>query len=206
MQLTNTFMGQIRRSAPCGKCRGEGLFIEKPCTACQGNKVRLGRANVEATIPPGVDNGTILHMPGQGDDGINGGRPGDLYIPVKVTADGRFTRDKHGLITNSRVSYPQAALGARLTLEGVDSTFQLDIPPGTQSGQEFRVRSQGVPPIGGGERGDLRVRVDVDVPRELSPYQIQLLETLDKTFAGEEAEATGSDSGFLGDFLNSVKQ
>jgi molecular chaperone DnaJ len=205
VQLTNTFMGQIRRSAPCAKCGGEGQFIETPCTSCKGGKVVMNRVNIEANVPPGVDNGTVLHMPGQGDDGINGGRPGDLYVAVKVTPDERFTRDKHGLITNRSVPYPKAAMGSTLSLDGIDSAFQLVLPAGTQSGQEFRVRGQGVPPIGGGERGDLRVRIQVDVPRELSEYQKQLLDTLEKTFEGQEFNA-GEGPGFLGDFLKSVKK
>jgi molecular chaperone DnaJ len=205
VQLTNTFMGQIRRSAPCAKCGGEGQIVETPCTTCKGGKVVLNRTKLDANIPQGVDNGTILHMPGQGDDGINGGRPGDLYLAVKVKADARFTRDKHGLITNVGISFPKAAMGATLTLDGIDNAFQLVLPAGTQSGQEFRVRSQGVPPIGGGERGDLRVRVQVDVPKDLSEYQKHLLETLEKTFEGEEVP-TDEGPGFLGDFLKSVKK
>lgn len=205
VQLTNTFMGQIRRSAPCGKCGGEGQVIEAPCPTCKAGKVVLNRVKVEANIPPGVDSGTILHMAGQGDDGINGGRPGDLYVSVKVTPDARFTRDKHGLITHVPVSFPKAAMGATLMLDGIDSAFQLVLPAGTQSGQEFRVRSQGVPPIGGGERGDLRVRVQVDVPRELSEYQKQLLDSFEKTLEGVEPKA-GEGPGFLGDFLKSVKK
>ncbi|MDQ2986308.1 MAG: molecular chaperone DnaJ [Armatimonadota bacterium] len=206
VQLTNTFMGQIRRSAPCMKCAGEGQLIETPCPTCKAVKVVLNRVKVEANIPPGVDNGTVLHMPGQGDDGVNGGRPGDLYIPVKVKSDARFMRDKHGLITQAAVSFPKAAMGSTLSLQGVDADFQLVLPPGTQSGHEFRVRGQGIPPIGGGERGDLRVRINVAVPRELSPYQVQLLETLEKTFDGVEVPQGGDDNGFLGDFLSSVKK
>ena len=189
----------------CPGCHGAGQVIESPCPTCRGGKVVLNRVKVEANVPPGVDNGTILHMPGQGDDGINGGRPGDLYVAVKVAADPRFTRDKHGLITNIAITFPKAAMGATLTLDGIDSGFQLSIPAGTQSGQEFRVRGQGVPPIGGGERGDLRVRVQVDVPRELSEYQKQLLDSFEKSLEGDQ-KATGEGPGFLGDFLKSVKK
>ena len=96
-------------------------------------------------------------------------------------------------------------MGATLMLDGIDSAFQLVLPAGTQSGQEFRVRGQGVPPIGGGERGDLRVRVQVDVPQELSEYQKQLLDSFEKTLQGEEPKA-GEGPGFLGDFLKSVKK
>lgn len=206
VQLTNTFMGQLRRSMPCAKCNGEGQFIETPCDTCKGGKVTLNHVNVEANIPPGVDNGTVLHMPGQGDDGINGGRPGDLYIPVSVKPDPRFTRDKHGLITHAAISFPKAAMGATLNLEGVDGSFQLVVPAGTQSGHEFRVRGQGIPAIGGGERGDLRVRLNVAVPKELSEYQKQLLDSLEKTFDENAPQQAKDDAGFFGDFLKSVKK
>lgn len=204
VQVTNTFMGQVRRSSTCPRCGGEGTIVKEPCKKCRGQKLERTKARIEVKIPPGVDTGTMLHLPGQGDDGINGGRPGDLYVGVRVDNDPRFVRDKIGLLTQVTISFPQAALGARLQLEGVDSQFELVIPAGTQSGQEFRVREQGVPPVGSNDRGDLRVRVNVEVPRELTEYQLQLLETFQKTLQSDSAGP--GDKGFLGDFLKTVKR
>lgn len=204
VQVTNTFMGQVRRSATCPRCNGEGQVITERCPKCKGEKLQRVNAKLDVNIPPGVDTGTVLHMPGQGDDGINGGRPGDLYIAVRVQNDARFIRDSRGLMTNVSITFPQAAIGARLSLEGVDSEFELNIPAGTQPGQEFRVRGQGVPPVGGKERGDLRVRVNVEVPKDLSEYQKQLLESFEKTLSGESPQKP--DKGYLGEFLKTVKK
>jgi molecular chaperone DnaJ len=203
VQTTQTFMGQVRRTATCARCGGEGRIVREPCERCRGNRMEQVTARYDVNIPPGVDTGTVLHVPGQGEDGLNGGRPGDLYVALRVKPDSRFIRDKNGLLTQVRLSYPQAVLGASLHLEGVDSEFELTVPPGTQPGQEFRVRGQGVPPLGSLARGDLRVRVIVDVPKELTDYQRQLIESLDKTLRGEVGST--AEKGFLGDFLKSVK-
>lgn len=204
VQVTNTFMGQVRRSAPCRKCMGEGQIIEEACKACAGQKRKQTRAKVDVDIPPGVDTGTILHVPGQGDDGINGGRPGDLYVGVNVKADSRFIRDRQGLLTNVGISFAQAALGANLKLDGIDGEFDLSIPGGTQSGQEFRIRGQGVPQIGSRDRGDLRVRVVVDVPTQLNEYQRQLLESFDDSFNATPSK--DPERGYLKEFLKTVKK
>jgi len=165
---------------------------------------QTAKTKFEVNIPPGVDTGTVLHIPGQGDDGVNGGRPGDLYVAVRVKADPRFTRDSHGLMTNVPISFAQAALGAKLKLDGIDSEFDLGVPAGTQSGQEFRIRGQGVPQVGSQDRGDLRVRVAVDVPKDLTEYQKQLLESFQESF---DAKKSGKpEQGFLGDFLKTVKK
>lgn len=204
VQVTNTFMGQVRRSATCSRCGGEGQVVQEHCRKCKGQRLERTQAKLDVQVPPGVDTGTVLHVPGQGDDGINGGRPGDLYVGIRVQADPRFTRDRQGLITQVQVTYPQAALGASLHLEGVDGEFELRIPAGTQPGQEFRVRGQGVPQVGASERGDLRVRVNVEVPKQLTEYQKQLLESYQRSLNGEAQ--TAAEKGFLGDFLKTVKK
>lgn len=205
VHVTTTFLGQVRRTMTCGHCHGEGRVITRKCRNCDGRKLEKKHTRVEVRIPAGIDDGAVLHLPSQGDDGINGGRPGDLYVRVHVQRDPRFTRDERGLLTQVNITYPQAALGASLLLEGIDGEFELIIPPGTQPGQEFRVRGQGLPPVGGAERGDLRVRVNVAVPKSLTEYQKQLLENLQRTFEGKEDGAAKS-SGFLQEFLRDIKK
>jgi molecular chaperone DnaJ len=200
VEVANTFMGQVRRTATCSKCGGEGRIVKEPCERCKGRKLERAHARVEVAIPSGVDTGAVLHVPGQGDDGINGGRPGDLYVAIRVKQDPRFSRDAFGLITQVGLTFSQAALGATLDLEGIDGRFELNVPPGTQPGQEFRIRGQGVPPVGSAQRGDLRVKVNVVVPKELTEYQRQLLEAFDKG----EPEGTAAP-GFLDEFIKSVK-
>lgn len=205
VHVTATFLGQVRRTMTCGRCHGEGRVITRKCSNCNGKKLLSKRARVEVRIPGGIDDGTVLHLPSQGDDGINGGRPGDLYVRVHVQRDPRFVRDDRGLLTQVNITYPQAALGASLVLEGIDGEFELIIPPGTQPGQEFRVRGQGLPPVGGTERGDLRVRVNVVVPKSLTEYQKQLLENLQRTLEGKE-DSTARSNSFLQEFLREIKK
>lgn len=206
VQVANTFLGQVRQTMTCGRCRGEGKVVKAVCSACKGKKLEKKKARVEVRVPTGIDNNTVLHLPSQGDDGIHGGRPGDLYVRVMVERDPRFTRDERGLLTQVNLTYPQAALGTTLLLEGIDGEFELVIPPGTQPGQEFRVRGQGIPPVGGTERGDLRVRVNISVPKKLSPYQKQLLENLQRSLEGGETPEERKDSGFLQEFLREIKK
>ncbi|MCH8275351.1 MAG: molecular chaperone DnaJ [Armatimonadetes bacterium] len=204
VQVTNTLLGQIRRSATCARCGGEGRVNQEPCPRCDGRMLEKRRARIEVEIPPGVENGTMLHLPYQGDDGVSGGRPGDLYVGVRVKEDARFARDEHGLLTQVEISFPQAALGDTLVIDGVEGEFELIVPPGTQPGQEFRVPSQGVPRIGSRERGDLRVRVNVKVPKRLSEYDRHLLEQLQRSLNGERPGRTGK--GFLEQFRETIKE
>src|SRR5947207_2479859 len=114
VQVTNTFMGQVRRSTTCGRCGGEGQVVKERCPKCQGQRLERVKAKMDVNVPPGVDTGTVLHLPGQGDDGINGGRPGDLYVAVRVQNDARFIRDSKGLATNVSITFSQAVMGASL--------------------------------------------------------------------------------------------
>ncbi|KAA0226211.1 MAG: molecular chaperone DnaJ [Armatimonadetes bacterium] len=203
MEVTQTLLGHIRRTATCRRCGGEGRVNRKPCKACKGKMLEEKDVDVDVAIPSGVESGTILHLPYQGDDGVNGGRPGDLYVVVNVQEDARFIRDSKGLLTQVEITYPQAALGATVRLQGVDGEFDLVIPPGSQPGQEISVREQGIPAMGSTKRGDLRVRLVVRVPRELTDYQRHLLEQLQKSFTGQNTDS--KTGGFFEQFRKSVR-
>lgn len=202
-QTMNTLMGQIRRTSTCGRCMGSGKVIKEKCKRCSGKMVEKRKTHLEVSIPPGVDYGTMLHIPGQGDEGLYGGRPGDLYVGVKVLDDNRFTRDERGLITHVNLTIPQAVLGVILTLEGVTGEFELEIPPGTQPGQEFRVPGQGVPRLGSKERGDLRVRVSVEIPKKLTDEQKTLMEAFERSISGGASRRKGR--GFVEAFKQKLK-
>ncbi|HWP31633.1 MAG TPA: molecular chaperone DnaJ [Fimbriimonadales bacterium] len=199
MHITNTLMGQIRRAMTCPHCSGQGEIIEEKCKRCKGKMLEKRHARVEVEIPPGVDNGTLLHLPYQGDDGLYGGRPGDLYVAVRVKDDPRFIRDERGLLTYVEVTFPQAALGTTLKIDGIDEELELKIPPGTQPSQEFRLQGKGLPKIGSKERGDLRVRVIVNVPKKLTEEQKRLLEEFQKSLEGQAREESSS-------FLHTLKE
>jgi molecular chaperone DnaJ len=204
VHVAQTLLGHVRRSATCRRCEGEGKTIPTPCKECGSAKLTRKHARIEVDVPTGVDTGTVLHLPYQGDDGVNGGRPGDLYVQIRVKDDARFVRDERGLITNVSVSFPQAALGATLDLDGVDGKFQLVVPPGTQAGHEFRVPGQGVPRVGTKERGELRVKVSITVPRTVDEFQRHLLEQLQRSLNGEKPK--GSSKQFLDQFRETLKK
>jgi molecular chaperone DnaJ len=141
--------------------------------------------NLAARVPAGVDTGTRLCYRGAGEAGANGGPPGDLYVYIAVDEDKTFRRQGQDLVISRSVSFPQAALGHRLTIPGLDGDLEFDVPGGTQSGAVFRLPGKGLPYLGQDRTGDLLIAVTVRTPTDLSPQQ----ETLLREFAElEEAK------------------
>ena len=176
--------GQFAVTTPCSTCNGNGRSIETPCSNCRARGFERRRRTRTVTIPAGVDNGMQVRITGEGDAGSNGGPPGNLYVQVRVREHPFFVRDESDLLYRTSLNMAEAALGMTKpipTLEGDD--VDLEIPPGTQAGSEFRVRSRGVPRIRRDgrptdRRGDIRVLVDVDIPSKLNKYQRKLVEDL----------------------------
>ena len=176
--------GQFAVTTPCSACNGNGRSIETPCSNCRARGFERRRRTRTVTIPAGVDNGMQVRITGEGDAGSNGGPPGNLYVQVRVREHPFFVRDESDLLYRTSLNMAEAALGMTKpipTLEGDD--VDLEIPPGTQAGSEFRVRSRGVPRIRRDgrptdRRGDIRVLVDVDIPSKLNKYQRKLVEDL----------------------------
>lgn len=176
--------GQFAVTTPCSSCNGNGRSIETPCSNCRARGFERRRRTRTVTIPAGVDNGMQVRITGEGDAGANGGPPGNLYVQVRVREHPFFVRDESDLLYRTSLNMAEAALGMTKpipTLEGDD--VDLDIPPGTQAGSEFRVRSRGVPRIRRDgrptdRRGDIRVLVDVDIPAKMNKYQRKLVEDL----------------------------
>ncbi len=176
--------GQFAVTTPCSACNGNGRSIETPCSNCRARGFERRRRTRTVTIPAGVDNGMQVRVTGEGDAGSNGGPPGNLYVQVRVREHPFFVRDESDLLYRTSLNMAEAALGITKpipTLEGDD--VELEMPPGTQAGSEFRVRSRGVPRIRRDgrptdRRGDIRVLVDVDIPSKLNKYQRKLVEDL----------------------------
>ena len=168
--------GFLSVSQPCQQCRGEGTILEQPCRGCHGQ----GRVKVERSlsvkIPAGVETGTRLRVSGEGEAGIRGGGRGDLYVVIQVAEHPLFVRDGDDLLCEVPIAFTQAALGAELKIPTLNGSTKLKVPPGTQSGAEFRLRGQGMPNLRGYGVGDLRVRILVEVPTRLTARQRQLLE------------------------------
>jgi len=179
----------------CPACQGSGQVIREACAACRGQG-RVERERVlEVGVPAGVDSGTRLRMPGQGEPGTNGGPPGDLYIFLEVKEHPFFERRGADLYCTIPVSFPQAALGATIKMPTLKGEEDFEIPEGTQSGQIFRQKGKGLPNPHGG-KGDLYVSVRIVTPSKLSREQRKLLEQLSPLLKVENKPAEQNSSFF----------
>ena len=159
-------------------CEATGRRILTPCHECRGDgRVRASRS-IDVEVPAGVDDGQRLRLTGRGPAAPRGGNPRDLYVTIRVAAHPDFERHGDDLLHVRRVSVAQAALGAVLTVPTLEADTALTIPPGTQPGQMFRVKGEGSRTLGSNRRGDLLVRVDVEVSRRLNDEEAALLHRL----------------------------
>lgn len=184
-RLRQSLLGQMVTTTPCGRCSGYGEVIATPCPTCRGDGRTIAEKTYQVDVPAGVDTGSTLRLTGRGAVGARGGGAGDLYVHLRVAGHERYVRDGDDLVTDVPVSIAQAALGARFTLPTLDGDEDLVIPAGTQPGREFVLRGRGVPRLRGRGRGDLRVRVVVEVPSKLSDGEAELL----RRYAEERGEA-----------------
>jgi len=201
--VRNTFLGQVRTSSPCPTCGGSGVKIKNPCHECRGRMVIQETATVAINIPPGVESGATMQIPGQGSDGVGEGRQGDLYVVLTVKDDSRFERRGQTLVTQLEVSFAQAALGDHIRIEGVDETVDVHVAAGTQPGSHITARGMGLPPLHGGRRGDLVVQMQVKVPTKLNDAQTRLIRELAEV-SGEPVPK-GEDRGLLGGLFGKKK-
>ena len=167
--------GHMVFSRTCTACGGNGRQRPRACRACHGTGLALRTESLVARIPPGVSDGELVRLPHKGDAGIRGGTAGDLYVKVRVEADPVFTRHGDDLHLTVPVAVHEAALGARLELDGLDGPVRVRIPPGTQSGQRFRLRERGAPSTRTGVRGDLIVEARLMLPAVLDERSKELL-------------------------------
>ncbi|MDV2078421.1 molecular chaperone DnaJ [Marinobacter xestospongiae] len=181
-------MGQVRMQQgfftvqqACPTCRGAGKIIKNPCKVCHG----AGRVQEEKTlsvkVPPGVDTGDRIRLAGEGEMGVDGGPPGDLYVQIDVREHSIFTRDGRNLYCEVPISIVDASLGGELEVPTLDGRVKLKIPAETQTGKLFRLRNKGVSPVRGGPAGDLLCRVMVETPVNLTKRQKELLEEFQQT-------------------------
>ncbi len=179
----------------CPACQGSGQVIRDPCVSCRGLGRLERQRTLEVGVPAGVDSGTRLRMPGQGEPGINGGPAGDLYIFLEVKEHPFFERRGSDLYCTIPISFPQAALGDTIVVPSLKGTEDFDIPEGTQSGQIFRQKGKGLPNPHGG-KGDLYLSVAVVTPSKLSKEQRKLFEQLGQSLKVENNPAERSSSIF----------
>jgi len=159
----------------CGRCEGTGHIIEKPCQTCRGSGRREQTSPIRFKIPPGVDTGTRLRSGGNGEAGVRGGSPGDLYVVLHVRPHEIFQRDGEDLLCDVPISFVQATLGAEIEIPTLTGKAHIKVPAGTQTGTIFRIRGKGLKSLQGYGTGDLHVRVSVEVPTRLNAKQKEKL-------------------------------
>ena len=177
--------GFFSLASTCPACKGEGHLIEHPCKDCGGLGTQKKRQKIVVTIPPGVENGKRVVIKQQGDTGLNGGPPGDLFVFIRVKPHEYFERQDFNLYCAVPVSITQAALGAEIQVTTLDGKAKVKIPPGTQNGAMIPIKNEGVP-SSGGKRGILYIKVILRIPTKLSKRGKELLEDLAKV-EGEES-------------------
>ena len=170
-----TPFGIMQSTKTCETCRGTGKIIEKKCPNCKGNGVIRVKKVLEVSIPAGIDDGQHVSIRAQGNDGINGGSAGDLIIYITVRPSPIFERDGYDIYCDVPITYAEAALGAEITVPTLEGSEKLQIPEGTQSGTTFTLRGKGITRINSKTRGNLYATVNVEIPKNLSQSQKELL-------------------------------
>lgn len=159
----------------CSSCRGLGSVAEKPCGTCRGNGRMMQPRTETVKIPPGVADGSKIKFKGRGQAGQNGASPGDLYVITKIAPHPFFKRDGGNILLDVPITFVEAAMGASVEIPTTEGSVSLKIPAGTRDGQTFRLRDKGAPKLKGGGRGDMMATVRIDVPKDLSPNEKELL-------------------------------
>jgi molecular chaperone DnaJ len=163
--------GIFIQQTTCPECRGAGEVVSDPCPACSGDGRLHKTSRIKIRIPGGVEDGTRLRSTGNGDAGVRGGAAGDLYVFLHVKEHDVFEREGNDLFCEVPMRFSVAALGGELEVPTLDGKASIKIPAGTQGGTLFRLRDRGVPALSGGKKGDLHVRVQVEVPTKLNTEQ-----------------------------------
>jgi molecular chaperone DnaJ len=183
--LTRTPFGQMVRTMTCEVCHGDGRVASDPCRQCRGRGRLSTMRELDVDVPAGISDGQRIRLGGRGHAGEAGAPAGDLYVLVRVREDARFVREGDDLITPLDVAAPLAALGATLEVPTLDGATSVQLPAGTQPGEVLTVRGEGMPALGRSRRGDLRVVVNVVIPRHLDHAQRDLLEQLNASLRAE---------------------
>lgn len=190
--VTRTPFGQMIRTVVCDTCHGDGRIAKQPCRECHGRGQLAAKRAARVEVPAGISDGQRIRVGGRGHSGAPGAPAGDLYVLVRVRPDERFMREGDDLITTLDVSAPKASLGATLEVSTLEGPHTVEVPAGTQPGDAIVLRSRGMPSLRGGRRGDLRVLVNIVVPRHLSDEQRALTEQLDRTLTDANLRSDGS--------------
>lgn len=180
-----TPFGMISQQKPCTRCGGKGKIINNPCPKCRGNGRYTAAKKIKVSVPAGIDDSQTLQVSGQGHAGINGGPNGDLHVTVSVRPDPIFERDGYDIHTEVPITYTQAVLGDEITVPTIDGKVKYTVPEGTQNGTIFRFKGKGVKKLNSSSRGDQYVHVYIEVPKNLSKKQKDMLKEFESTMTDE---------------------
>lgn len=174
-----TPFGVVQSTQTCDRCRGKGRIIETPCKTCDGTGRVRRKRTIEVTIPAGIDDEQILNVSGKGNAGVNGGPPGDLHVYISVRPHPIFERRGSDVWCEMPITFTQAALGADVEVPTLDGKVSYHVHEGTQPGDTFRLKGKGIQSLRSRSRGDQYVKVTVEIPKNLSEKQKDLLRQLD---------------------------
>jgi molecular chaperone DnaJ len=183
--IVKSARGHMVFSKPCARCGGTGVQADIRCTVCGGRQVDLRTETFAINIPAGLEDGARVRMAGKGHAGANAGEPGDLFVTVRVAPHPMFRRDGDDLHIVVPVSIHEAALGAKIYVPSLEGQARVRVPPGTQSGQRFRLRERGVPSARSGQRGDLVVEIRLVLPKVLDERSKELLREFGRINSGD---------------------
>ncbi len=170
---------------PCNECRGNGVSIKNLCKDCNGTGATRRLRKIKLKIPPGIDDGHSLRLSGEGEPGTKGGPKGDLYVVVHIAPHEIFERHGDDVLCEAHISFPQAALGTKISVSTLTGKAKLKIPAGTQTGTIFRLKGKGIHHLHGLGKGDQYVRVTIQTPTKLTQHQKKLLAELAKEIDNE---------------------
>ncbi len=179
--VSRTAFGQFMRTGICRRCKGEGSVVETPCEECGGRGAVMANRKMEVDIPAGIDDGQSIRLSGRGGRGDRGGPAGDLYIQVAVAEDENLVRDGDDLVYHQKLTIVEAAIGTTVMVPTLDGEQEVEIKPGTQFGEVVRLKGKGMPQLRGRGRGDLRIIMDIVVPRHLNGEQKEMLREFART-------------------------
>lgn len=170
-RISSGIFGRVMTTGPCDQCAGTGSIPRDPCSSCDGAGRLAGKRSWEVDVPAGMEDGQRIRIGGAGHAGQPGAEPGDLYVEVRVNPDDRFARRETEVYTRAPVPVTTAMLGGEVEIASLEGPEKIEISAGSQQGDEVLVKGHGLPPVGGGKRGDLHAIVEVDIPKKLSRKQ-----------------------------------
>jgi molecular chaperone DnaJ len=191
-RVQRSLFGQFINTSVCGQCHGEGKIVTDRCPDCRGSGFQKRKRSIMVKVPAGIDDGNGIRLTGEGDAGLRGASPGNLYVVVSVKKHRFFTREGDNVVYELPVNFAQAALGAEVAVPTLYGESRLKIPAGSQTGRVFKLKDKGVPHLRGMGRGDQLVVLCVVTPESLSKEQRRLFEELSRSLGGEKGAGTGS--------------